>query len=312
MSSQTCEYGEFRSKFPLKRLIVDESGDKVWSIYDAGPRHVSCPIIFFPPISATADVFYKQIMFLVQNEYRVISVSYPVYWSLREYISGFIRLLDHLRLDKVHVFGASTGGFIAQKIAESISNCQRIHSLILCNSFSDTSAFNQTESANIFWMMPAAFLRSLIRPPVPRDCIPGSSSEITDSILFVAELLDRLSQPELASRLTVKCTNSYVEPHRLQSLPVTIMDVFDWSDVSQRVREDLYKMYPNCRRAHLKSGGNFPYLCRPDEVNMHIVIHMRSFRGTRYSAQSQHRCETPSPKTADSTEAVDEAYELLS
>jgi maspardin len=256
-------------------------------------------------------------MFLVANDYRVISVSYPVYWSLREYSNGFIRLLDHLRLDKVHVFGASSGGFIAQKIAESISNCQRIHSLILCNSFSDTSAFNQTESANLFWMMPAAFLRSVIRPPAPRYPVPGPKSdisEITDSILFVSELTDRLTQAELASRLTVKCTNSYVEPHRLQSLPVTIMDVFDWSDVSQRVREDLYKMYPNCRRAHLKTGGNYPYLSRPDEVNMHIVIHMRPFRGTRYSAQScttsQNLRQTPSPDSSDSP--VDEAYELLS
>lgn len=42
-------------------------------------------------------------------------------------------------------------------------------------------------------------------------------------------------------------------------------------------------MYPNAKRAHLKTGGDFPYLSRPDEVNMHIVIHLRQFEGTRYS-----------------------------
>ena len=43
--------------------------------------------------------------------------------------------------------------------------------------------------------------------------------------------------------------------------------------------------YPDCRKALLKSGGNFPYLSRPDEVNMHIRIHCRQFEGTRYSPQ---------------------------
>lgn len=317
-TSQSAEYGEFRSQFPLKRLVVDETADKVWGLYDAGPRDVDCPILFFPAVSATAEVFFKQIMFLSANGYRVISVSYPVYWSLREYTTGFIRLLDHLRLDKVHVFGASVGGYIAQKVAESISNCQRIQSLILCNSFSDTSAFHQTEAANLFWMMPAVLLkRSLIQSSTLRDPLLSRDSEIADSIFFVAELLDSLSQAELASRLTVNCTNSYVEPHRLQSLPVTIMDVFDGCVLSQRVRDDIYKMYPNARRAHLKTGGNFPYLSRPEEVNMHIIIHLRAFWGTRYSAQT---CLIPHPTrsttsgaldSSESDDAVDEAYELL-
>ena len=34
----------------------------------------------------------------------------------------------------------------------------------------------------------------------------------------------------------------------------------------------MYKCYPNAKRAHLKSGGNFPYLSRPDEVNLYIQV----------------------------------------
>lgn len=34
-----------------------------------------------------------------------------------------------------------------------------------------------------------------------------------------------MGQSELASRLTLNCQNSYVEPHKIRDIPVTIMDV---------------------------------------------------------------------------------------
>lgn len=37
--------------------------------------------------------------------------------------------------------------------------------------------------------------------------------------------LESLCQSELASRLTLNCQNSYVEPHKIRDIPVTIMDV---------------------------------------------------------------------------------------
>lgn len=63
----------------------------------------------------------------------------------------------------------------------------------------------------------------------------------------------------------------------------------------------MYKCYPEAKRAHLKSGGNFPYLSRADEVNTHLEvqkiryyfyiifnfgqIHLLPFQGTRYCAK---------------------------
>ena len=42
--------------------------------------------------------------------------------------------------------------------------------------------------------------------------------------------------------------------------------------LSQSVKEEMYKCYPDAKRAHLKDGGNFPYLSRADEVNIHIQV----------------------------------------
>ena len=48
--------------------------------------------------------------------------------------------------------------------------------------------------------------------------------------------------------------------------------VFDESALSQRCKEEMYKCYPDAKRAHLKSGGNFPYLSRSSEVNLMIQV----------------------------------------
>ena len=34
----------------------------------------------------------------------------------------------------------------------------------------------------------------------------------------------------------------------------------------------MYKCYPDSKRAHLKSGGNFPYLARSSEVNLMLQV----------------------------------------
>lgn len=51
-----------------------------------------------------------------------------------------------------------------------------------------------------------------------------------------------------------------------------IWQVFDESALSQRCKEEMYKCYPDAKRAHLKSGGNFPYLSRSSEVDLMIQV----------------------------------------
>ena len=54
---------------------MDDDDSKIWSLYDAGPRNIRCPLIFLPPVSGTADVFFRQILALTGWGYRVIAVS---------------------------------------------------------------------------------------------------------------------------------------------------------------------------------------------------------------------------------------------
>lgn len=294
------EYQSFRSSVPQKKLVVDDDDRKEWVLYDTGPREVRCPLICLPPASGTADVFFRQLLSLSTAGYRVIAVEYPIYWTMREFCEGFKKLLDHLQLDKVHIYGASLGGFLAQKFAEYTSKSSRVASLILCNSFYETSIFQQTNSAPTFWMMPALFLKKMVMGNFDRRL---TDPEIADSIDFMVDKLDSITQQELASRLTLNCMNCYVEPQKLVGLDITIMDVFDDCALSQEVREEMYKCYPSAKRAHLKSGGNFPYLSRSLEVNIFIQIHLKAFDETPYKARTLDEDSSPEPSSSKSNES---------
>lgn len=60
-----------------------------------------------------------------------------------------VELMSVLSL-QVHLFGASLGGFLAQKYAEFSGNGRRVQSMILCNSFNDTDVFQQKSSSSGF------------------------------------------------------------------------------------------------------------------------------------------------------------------
>jgi maspardin len=114
---------------------------------------------------------------------------------------------------------------------------------------------------------------------------------------FMAERLEQLPQSVLASRLAINCAPAAVRSEMLTDLPTTIIDSWDSSALSHKVRlnitsvlsyarlnslnhafillqvkEELIGKYPHAKLAHLKTGGNFPFLSRSDEVNMHIMV----------------------------------------
>uniref|UniRef100_A0A1B6D4C4 Maspardin n=1 Tax=Clastoptera arizonana TaxID=38151 RepID=A0A1B6D4C4_9HEMI len=272
------EYISFRSSVPLKKIVVDSNSSRCWKIYDSGPKTVTTPLVCLPPVSGTADVYFKQILALSAKGIRVISAEHPVYWTVNQFCEGLKTLLDYLGIDKIHIFGASLGGFLAQKFAEYTSHCPRVSSLILCNAFIDTTVFNYNESAAVFWVCPSLVLKKMVMGNFTAE---HSDIRIIQSVDFMVDRLDSLSQQDLASRLTLNCVNCYVEPQKLSSVEsITIIDVFDDYAISSPVREEMYKCYPNAKLAHLKSGGNFPYLSRSDEVNLHIQIHLRRYKDT--------------------------------
>ncbi|OXA61773.1 maspardin [Folsomia candida] len=305
--SNSPEYQSFRATVPLKKLAVDTDASKTWKLYDAGPRQVTSPLVCLAPVSGTADIFYKQMLYLTARGIRVLSVESPIYWSVSDWCEGFRRLLDHLDIERVHLFGASLGGFLAQKFAESTAQYSRVASIILSNAFLETSIFNFNDTATLFWILPGPVLKKLVMGNIKSESV--TELRVAQSMEFIIERLDTLSQQELASRLTLNCVNCQVDPFKLKNMPMTIIDVFDESALSMQARASLRSHYGHAKLAHLKTGGNFPYLSRSDDVNMHLLVHLRQFSSnSRYSAQkpAEQESQNDQPESNAKNELAEE------
>lgn len=61
-------------------------------------------------------------------------------------------------------------------------------------------------------------------------------------------------------------------PGRVYCLHVPSLKTNDYCAIPQQLKDQLCERYPGARRAYLKSGGDFPFLSRPDEVNLHLQV----------------------------------------
>ncbi|KAL6182031.1 hypothetical protein ACLB2K_043454 [Fragaria x ananassa] len=261
------DYIYFKSQVPLHKIPI---GTKQWRYYDFGPKAVT-PLICLPGTAGTADVCYKQIMALSMKGYRVISVDIPCVWNHQEWIQAFEKFLDAIDVHHIHLYGTSLGGFLAQLFAQR--RPRRVRSLILSNSFLDTHEL----SAAMPWAPIVSWTPSFLLKRYVLSGIRDGPHEpfIADSVDFVVSQVETLSREDLASRLTLTADAASVGPLLLTDSFITIMDTNDYSAIPQQLKDQLSERYPGARRAQLKSGGDFPFLSRPDEVNLHLQLHLR-------------------------------------
>jgi len=254
----------------LKNII---SKKKTWRYYDFGDK-TAPTLVFLHGATGTAEIFYKQILSLAPKGYRLISVQYPGYSNYGRLLNALDKFLDEVNAPEVHIFGTALGGYIAQCYAHFRPH--RVLSLILCCSFPDTAYYaNANPFSEVFNWTPDFLLKRMLLANFPTTEL---ETEIANSIDFMVEQLESVKRDDLASRLSLNCTLGPLvkEELTMPEINITIIDVLDDVIIPEKVREGLYKAYPNARQATLKTGGNFPYLSRADEINMHLEVHLRS------------------------------------
>ncbi|KAH9777447.1 Maspardin [Citrus sinensis] len=298
------DFVHFKSQVPLHKIPI---GTKQWRYYDFGPKVVP-PLICLPGTAGTAEVYYKQIMALsmkgnahyfskVQDAliadefvtklwiqlkivlcyrrklvgYRVISVDIPRVWNHHEWIQAFEKFLDAIDVHHIHLYGTSLGGFLAQLFAQH--RPRRVRSLVLSNTFLDTHSF----AAAMPWAPIVSWTPSFLLKRYVLTGIHDGPHEpfIADSVDFVVCQVETLSREDLASRLTLTADSASVGNLLLSDSHITIMDTNDYCATPQQLKDQLSERYSGARQAYMKTGGDFPFLSRPDEVNLHLQLHLR-------------------------------------
>ncbi len=57
---------------------------------------------------------------------------------------------------------------------------------------------------------------------------------------------------------------------------IAVIDCLDEVAIPERIRDEVYKLYPEAKIMQMKSGGNFPYLSRAEEFNLYLQVHLRN------------------------------------
>mmetsp|Transcript_92151 Transcript_92151/g.206023 ORF Transcript_92151/g.206023 Transcript_92151/m.206023 type:complete len:359 (+) Transcript_92151:113-1189(+) len=266
------DFANFQSECPLLRMHQPRS-EMEWSYYQAGPMCAE-PIIFLHSTSGTAAAFFYQVQVLAKKGYRVLSVQYPGHASPEAWCKGFDLFLDYVRCRAAHFFGAGLGGFLVQHLAANYPH--RVRSLILCNAFATTRAFAEEAGTlgSMISLMPSVVLRKVLLDAFPQG---GAGMELAakQAVDWVALQVNDLSGTDLAGRLSLNCTPSFVGAMPLEQRRVTVMESSGETMVPEQLRRQLRGIYPEARLAQLKASGDFPYLSRPDETTLFIEVHMR-------------------------------------
>ena len=182
--------------------------------------------------------------------------------------------LDQLKFYKtVHIYGCGLGGFIAQLFAARFP--RRVESLILSNSFCDTSYYYNSIGGGfmpvtaISWM-PLSVLKGMILKDIELGLQAANDDAIREAIDLLLDQIDAIVNQEiLASRITLNSIHTRIGALKaLDHEKITILDTLTELNSSGTESTICNLIQP---KAFLKDGGDFPSLSRGDEVTMHLL-----------------------------------------
>uniref|UniRef100_A0A8C9GRF1 Maspardin n=1 Tax=Piliocolobus tephrosceles TaxID=591936 RepID=A0A8C9GRF1_9PRIM len=269
-------YKSFCSKYPLKRLSMPKS-DLVWSYYDLNKRseHI---VIFLHGLCGTAGCYFYQLDALANLGFRVISLQYPCYNYIQDWIKNVCNILEYLNIKKAHFFAADLGGYLIQLYAKIYPS--KIESLILCNSYRRTDEFAAVASLrNIYGKLYSFLPHVLLKKILLENYIYAINTRIDlkekNSLEFMSNEIELITGADLGGRFSLHLSSEIVDGIYVNEKCLTLIQTLN-NTYKNSINEDMRKAYPYAKHAIMKSGGCFPYLSRHEEVNIYILVHLRN------------------------------------
>lgn len=269
-------YKQFCSKYPLKKLSMPKS-DLVWCYYDINPRYENV-IVFLHGVCGTAGCFFYQMDYLAKLGCRVISLQYPCYSYLKNWIKNLCNILEYLNIKKAHFFASDLGGYLIQLYSKLYPS--RVESLILCNSYRSTEDFASIASLrSVYGKVYSFFPHMLLKKIILENYIYLNYSRVDlkekNSLEFMSNELDLISGADLGGRISLQLSGEVVDGIYVPDRNITILQTLN-NLHSDQINDDMRSAYPQAKHAIMKSGGQFPYLSRHEEVNLYVSVHLRN------------------------------------
>lgn len=278
-------YKKFCSKYPLKKLSMPKS-DLVWCYYDINSKKENI-VIFLHGVCGTAGCYFYQLDNLSTLGFRVISLQYPCYNNLKDWMKNMCNILEYLNIKKAHFFASDLGGYLIQLYAKLYPS--KVESLILCNSYRKTDNFASIASLRSIYGKFYSFLPHVLLKKIILENYIYLNYEHVDlkemnSLEFMSNEIDLISASDLGGRISLQLSSDNIDKIYMNDKCITILQTLN-NIYPDSLNDDMKKAYPLAKYAIMKSGGNFPYLSRHEEVNMYILVHLRNNCNTNFIKQ---------------------------
>jgi len=276
--SQGETYANFRAWVPRNVLpVLDGAKSKNWVYYQWGPFSYPEPLVMLHALPGSADIFFNQIIELAPKGYWVLLIEIPKYNTMADFVDGFQLFLDMLNIKKLHIYGAGLGGFLAMHFAAA--RPEKVKSIALTHSFCSNERIIQhmhIPSFSVPWC-PDFVLRSMIMSTLPRGQAELHAAMAAE---FMIVRIHKLDRDTLISRLLLALTPASLtaDKLRISDEQITFIDDMECRNgntVIASLCKDLNLQFPQAKQALIRDAGEFPFVTKPDEVSMHLLVHMR-------------------------------------
>lgn len=241
------------------------------------------PIVLIPGFASGAWIWFRQVEDLSENFKVVIFDPRGVGNSIlpdgknpnstiASFAADTIILLDHLKIEKAHVLGASFGGFVAQEFA--LNYPERLNKLILvCTSFGGANhvapelevltAFASTDGMNT-----SERIRNFMTPAFTSD-FRGEQAEIVEE---VCRLREQNVVPENIYLAQLQSATKFDAEQRVGEIKAETLVITGDSDsvVPPQNSHNLAKAIPNAALEIIKNGSHLFFIEKADEFNRKV------------------------------------------
>ena len=262
-------YANFRAWVPRNVIPVGSQKQQEWVYYDWGPRSYPEPILFLHGVPGSAESFFLQVTSLAPRGYRVISIDLPGYWNTTDFCDALQSFLDIINVSRIHIYGVGLGGFLAMNYVSR--RPERVASILLTHSWltTDSLDFGVRYPVGMLKWLPDFLVRSAIPSIFPKSVDSASEFAVRNTL--------SASRLKLATRLALSNSSATVVGRlHFPEERITLIDSMQRSSERDiEISEETARHLPGAKCALLKSGGDLPYITVADEVNMHIIVHLR-------------------------------------
>ena len=250
----------FQRTYP--RTSVRAAGT-VWSFRRTpgqGPQATT--ILMLPGIQGGGDVFFDTALRL-GAALALVTVDAPDLDDVNAMTAATAAFLDTLGLQRVHVLGASLGGYLAQALA--LAHPERVDQLLIANGFYDPRPFlSGLPPAATFAAMGAdSLVRKNLAPLLEASADdPGVASLQATMAALVGPVQ---SLTNYKSRLLLLMGAEPLDRPQIPDSRVMVIDDDQDPMVPAEMRNALRSRYSNADLHAVTGGGHMPAIQRPAE-----------------------------------------------